>query len=216
VHLTPLDFFLLGLVAFAAWRMFSGRKQDRRPPDQSRPASRPDAPGADSPDEEEETRRRQASEAYRRAQAAWDHLRSAPRPQDAQPAPNGRPTGAIPARDSDAAFLEGAKAMYARIRESWGDRDLDDLAQFLTERCQADFAARAQVEKPAGRTDVMLVEAELLDMAPDKAAVRYTALIREENVGDAPRQVREDWTFLRPAGDPAASWRLDAVAEPAN
>lgn len=216
MQLTPLDLFLLGLVAFAAWRMFRGRGQDRRPPDQTRPAPRPNEPEAGSPDEDEETRRRQASEAYRRAQAAWDHLRSAPRPQDAQPAPNGRPAGPTPAQDSDATFLEGAKAMYARIRESWGDRDLDDMAQFLTARCLADFTAQAQGGKPAGRTDVMLVEAQLLDMSPDKATVRYTALIREENVGDAPRQVREDWTFLRPDGDPAASWRLDQVAEPAS
>ncbi|MEW5773983.1 MAG: TIM44-like domain-containing protein [Thermodesulfobacteriota bacterium] len=221
MHLTPLDLFLLCLVAFAAWRMFRGRSQDRRPPDQSRPWSEPDPDGdedtrSDGSGEDEETRRRQASEAYRRAQAAWGHLRSDNRTRAAGPAAQERPAGPEPARDGDAEFLEGAKAMYARVRESWGDRDLDDLAQFVTERRLAGFRERAASEKPAGRTDVLLVEAQLLAMGPEQARVRYTALIREAEVGDAPRQVREDWTFVRPAGDQSATWRLDDVAEPAD
>jgi len=223
VHLSPLDFFLLGLVAFAAWRMFNRRRPGGRPP-QDRPGSmpRPGTPDsgpagpADPADEDEEARRRQASEAYRRAQASWDHLRSDSRPQAGQAAPQGQAAGPRVAQDDTAAFLEGAKAIYARIRESWGDRDLDDMANFLTERGLAEFRNKAESETPAGRTDVMLVEAEILDMGQEQARVRYTALIREANVGDAPRQVREDWTFLRPGGDPDAMWKLDAVAQPAD
>jgi predicted lipid-binding transport protein (Tim44 family) len=232
VHLTPLDIFLFGLVVFAAWRLYNSRKRDRRPPDQgdqtdqSRRIPGP-GPSQDStsdsthPEDDEEARRQQATEAYRRAQAAWDHLRSDSRPTSGPaPTPNqdaaAEPGQPVPAHEDDAAFLAGAKAMYARVRESWGDRDLDDLAQFLTKRCLAEFTARAEQEKPAGRTDVMLVEAQLLSMTPDKATVRYTALIREANVGDAPHQAREDWTFLRPADQPDAMWKLDAAAEPAD
>jgi len=213
VHLTPLDILLLGLVCFAAWRMFRGRGQDRRPPGHLGSDPNPDREDTDLPPDEEETRRRQASEAYRRAQTAWDHLRSDSRPRGG-PA-SGAEAPSAPGGDDGAAFLQGAKAMYARVRESWGDRDLDDLAQFLTPRCLDDFRDRASREKPAGRTDVLLVEAEILEMRPEKARVRYSALVREADKGDAPRQVREDWTFLRPAGNPDAMWKLDATAEPA-
>lgn len=223
MHLTPLDFFLLGLVAFAAWRMFNRRRPGGRPPqDRPGPTSRPgtDRPDPAAEDEEDENeRRRQASEAYRRAQAAWDHLRSDSRTQAGQAGPQARPQGQEAGSDAaggDAGFVNGAKAMYARIRESWGDRDLDDMAQFLTDRCLADFQRRAESEKPTGRTDVMLVEAEILDMGREEARVRYTALIREAEVGDAPHQVREDWTFVRPGGSADAMWKLDAVAEPAD
>lgn len=223
MHLTPLDFFLLGLVAFAAWRMFNRRRPGGRPPqDRPGPTSRPGTPDPDSmdaTDEDEETRRRQASEAYRRAQAAWDHLRSDSRTQSGQAGTQARPQGLDAGSDAagdDAGFVDGAKAMYARIRESWGDRDLDDLAQFLTDRCLAEFKRRAESEKPTGRTDVMLVEAEILAMGREEARVRYTALIREAEVGDAPHQVREDWTFVRPGGSADAMWKLDAVAEPAD
>lgn len=225
MNLTHLDILLLGLVAFAAWRFFTSRKRDDRggpaprssgqapPPEQVPPGN--EVPPAD--EDEDEVRRRQAAEAYRRAQSSWDALRSKPAGETAGPAPQGAPEPAAKAAaPGDDEFLAGAKAMFARIRESWGEGDLEDLRQFVTDRCLAEFTARAGRETPPGRTDVILVEAEILDRSQDQGReavrVRYKALVREAAVGDVAREVIEDWTFLRDTADPAATWRLDAVA----
>lgn len=232
MNLTPLDILLLGLVAFAAWRFFASRKRDDRddrggpaprPPDQVPPPDEDEdedqAPPQDQvpPGDEDEVRRRQAAEAYRRAQASWDALRSKPAGEAGGAAPQQAPEQDAQApAPGDGDFLAGAKAMFTRIRESWGEGDLEDIRQFVTDRGLAEFTARAGRETPPGRTEVILVEAEIMDRSQDQGReavrVRYKALVREAAVGDAAREVIEDWTFVRDAADPAATWRLDAAA----
>lgn len=221
MNLTPLDILLLGLVAFAAWRFFASRKRDDRGGPAPRPRDQTPPPDEDEdqspPEDEEEIRRRQAAEAYRRAQASWDALRSKPADEAGGPAPQRAPEQAAQAAaPGDDDFLAGAKAMFARIRESWGEGDLEDIRQFVTDRCLAEFTARAGRETAPGRTEVILVEAEILDQSrgqgQEEVRVRYKALVREAAVGDTAREVIEDWTFVRDSADPAATWRLDAVA----
>jgi len=98
-------------------------------------ASRPDQPGQAAPQDHESAPEDQASrrDPYADAARMWEHLAGHGPGKAAKPA-EALSTGS-PAAGSDFEredFLAGAKAMYARISESWEARDLEDLRQFTT------------------------------------------------------------------------------------
>lgn len=201
MRLAPFDFLLIGILVYFLVRMvLRGRNGDRpgNPPRRQGPGTPP--PGNEPPDDQ----RRQAADAYQRAQVAWDMLRS----KDAQrtPAP------AVDGFDTQE-FLDGARAMCARIRQSWDARDLEDLRQFATDEAMADFERRAATETRSARSEPLLIEAELVERTTrddglEEATVLYRILEKIPGTGDN-RDTREMWRYTRNPADPGDTWRLD-------
>jgi predicted lipid-binding transport protein (Tim44 family) len=148
---------------------------------------------------------------YDQARAMWESLRSKPAPAPTQAGPQGQ--AAPEASGSEAEFLRGAKAVYARITQAAAASDFDDAAQFALPEAVEEMRARAPAS--AGRVDILLIEARLLSRqtvaGQEEATVEYEALLREGQETQ-PRTRREVWRFVRPAGEPAATWKLASTA----
>jgi len=200
MRLTPFDFLIIAVLVYLLVRMVlrkrGGQGRDTRPGD-----------GSSAPRQHDPDTRRQANEAYRRAQAAWDMLRS-----DGEPTAQSRTDA--PQGFDEQEFLAGAKMMCARIRESWDARDLADLEAFCTPAALAEFKRRAETETRPVRTETLLINAELVEIRPlengmEEAQVLYEILDKAPGSNEN-RESREIWRFVRPSGDPAAMWRLEA------
>lgn len=143
--------------------------------------------------------------------SAWDSLRSQPVQQAAEPA-----SAAVPADFDTDEFLRGAKAAYSRLQASWDRRDLDDIAAFATEDVMRELREQAAEDPNPGRTEIMLVNASLLEVRDEGAlrrvAVYFDVLMREDQHAARPEQVREVWHFVcsTAAGD---SWKLDGIQQ---
>lgn len=203
MRLTPFDILLIGILIYFLVRMVTrGQNQNRRGrEDRDRMNQGPSqGPGQD----QEEDPRRQAADAYQRAQQAWDMLRS----DEAQGAPRSTASDAFDKQE----FLAGAQAMCARIRQSWDARDLDDLRQFCTDSAMAEFERRAATETRAPRSEPLLIEADLIERTTngdtETADVLYRILEKVPNTGET-RDSREMWRFTRQADNPEDTWRLE-------
>ncbi|MBU1000928.1 MAG: TIM44-like domain-containing protein [Proteobacteria bacterium] len=203
MRLTPFDVLIIGVLVYLLIRMVLGSKRNDR--------QGPDDQGHDTQDSNQDhdpETRRQASEAYRRAQQAWDMLRSS---DDGQP--QQAHLGDLEFDEVD--FLAGAKLMCTRIRESWDARDLEDLKQFCTSTAMQEFERRSQSETRPGRAETLLVNAALVEVLArednmEEATVLYEILEKEPGSG-VNRESREMWRFVRPAQNPSASWKLDGI-----
>lgn len=232
----PLDIFFIAVVVFLAVNVALGVGRARRGKgkgDHLRPLPRPmqgkeegqeprqepvprDRPDPEEAEDADEVTPRQASEAYRRAQATWDHLRS-----DSSGAGGAvtQTAGRSQNSNQDDDFLRGAKVIYSRVLTAWESRDFEDLEQFTTASMLQELQDRAaRTPPPAALTEVLYVDASVAERetGPDqeRVTVNYEAMQREGGPDKAPKNVREVWRFVREAGDgadPKATWRLDAI-----
>lgn len=226
MQITPLDILIIAIVVFGLYRLIMSRRgpdddeqqpgpvrrtktkaSDLRPPPIAR-QPKPAAPKADDGDANGVPEpRREATDAYRRAEAAWNHFKTDPaadRGQGSVAAGLDKPEGF----DAEE-FLAGAKAIYARVAESWADRDLEDIRQFTTDKAYLDFKRRAEGETRPPRRQVMLVNAQLVEMQDadggQKATVFYDAMLGGP---DGSRQAQEVWNFTKGDGE-NDHWLLD-------
>ncbi len=152
--------------------------------------------------------------AGRAGAGGWDALRSesADRPEPAEPA---APT--MPAGIDEAEFLEGAKALYARLQASWDRRDLDDIRTFTSPEVYDEIARQAQEDHEPGNTDILMIEARVLESRVDGdqaiISVLYDALLREDSEADRPTQVREVWHIHRDNSAANPEWRLEGIQQ---
>ncbi|BBD08265.1 TIM44-like domain-containing protein [Desulfovibrio ferrophilus] len=205
MRLTPFDVLIIGVLVYLLIRMALGSKRNG----QKGPGGQgPDTRDGNPPQDQDTDPRRQATEAYKRAQQAWDMLRSDEQGQKPQ----------IHSEDfefDEVDFLAGAKLMCARIRESWDARDLDDLVQFCTPGAMQEFERRADSETRPPRAETLLINAGLVEVharedGMEEATVLYEILEKEPGSG-VNRESREMWRFLRPTGDNSATWLLDGI-----
>lgn len=205
MHLTPIDVLFLGIFIYLIVKRFLNQKRDDQ--DQQRKGPRPSdlrpKPGTryDTPAEDDD--RKQATEAYQRAQQAWDMLRSEEPAQAAQQGFN------------EAEFIEGAKLMCMRIRESWNNRDLDDLDNFCTPEMMQEFSRRAESETRPPKSEVLLVKAELAEISTpgnglEEASVLYD-ILEKQSGNDSNNESREMWNFVRAEDDPSSMWQLRSM-----
>ncbi len=122
----------------------------------------------------------------------------------------------VPAGFDEQDFLEGAKAAYLRLNESWDKRDLDDIARFATPTCMNVLRAQAQADPGPSRTEILMVNAALAGVETDGdkqfASVFFSVLLRETPDQSAPADVREVWHFVRPASG-EGNWKLDGIQQ---
>lgn len=262
-----IDAIAIGVIVFILFRLVSrgfGRgnrpneRQDRRPPQRRDNVSR--LPGRDDADrngnEEREPTRKEASDAYRRAQQTWDYLSSKPRgerpgrqtppgdsgpesspseppPIDVESTPAGGPPVGVPAGSEtvlggttsarvdvrgfdEEDFLKGAKAVYARIQESWDARDLEDIREFVGDQVYENLQQHARKNPTPGKTEILLIEAKVLEVKRDgpdlTASVLYEVLLRKKNA-KANSKLKEIWHFRKPTDDKKAFWKVEGIQQ---
>lgn len=195
-----MDILLIGILAFIAWKLFS-RMRSR----QAQPAGGPafDQPGP------------MTSQPFQRNDmggTAWDKIRNLG--GGATPAA-ASPNIDIPAGFDTQNFLAGAKAAYTRMQASWDKRDLADISNFATPTVMRELQSQAQADPGPSKTEIMLVNAELVGVeeegANTRAQVYFDVLMREDPNAPAPENVREIWHFLRIGKD--GNWKLDGIQQ---
>ncbi|EHJ47917.1 import inner membrane translocase subunit Tim44 [Solidesulfovibrio carbinoliphilus subsp. oakridgensis] len=142
----------------------------------------------------------------------WSNLGASPQAGASAPAGPQVPAGF----DVDD-FLTGAKALFGRLQKSWSARDLADIAAFSTPAFMEDVRKQAAADPTPTPTDVLLVDAKLLEVRSQGtttiASAYFDTLLREDPKAGQPEQVREVWHFVRRNDTPGDTWRLDAIQQ---
>jgi predicted lipid-binding transport protein (Tim44 family) len=139
--------------------------------------------------------------------------RSALNPPPATP-PISTSERTLPADFDAAAFQRIAKMIFIRLQAANDCADLNDLRAFTTPELFASLRVDLQERgNAAQQTDVMTLDAELLDFAQDNdlqiVSVRFHGLMREEaQAGAAPFD--EVWHLVRPL-DGSRSWAIAGI-----
>lgn len=144
----------------------------------------------------------------------WDNVRQTPAGSGGA-AEVSRP--AMPAGLDESEFLSGAKTIYARLQASWDRRDLADIRTFTSPEVHAEIARQAEEDPTPGKTDVLKVEARVVDAGKDGTntviSVLYDVLLREDRNASQPSQVREVWHFRRDESAAKPEWILEGIQQ---
>jgi len=122
----------------------------------------------------------------------------------------------LPAGFDVAGFERIAKMIFIRMQAANDSGDLNDLRAFTTPEMFA--AIKLDLQERGGkvqRTDVVRVDAEVLDVASEAArqivSVRFHGLIREEDNGVA-EPFDEVWHLVKPA-DGSREWAIAGIQQ---
>jgi len=134
------------------------------------------------------------------------------------PAAAAAPTASVPAGFDAEAFARVAKMIFIRLQAANDAGDLNDLRAFTTPEMFAAVRLELQERGPtAQRTDVVRVEAEVLDVASETdrqvVSVRFHGLIREAVDGVA-EPFDEIWHLVKPS-DGSREWAIAGI-QPSN
>lgn len=217
-HLNMLDFLLFALIAFLLYRVFSARRQGRlEQPALLESADRAPQEAFQRPYDRQTDR---AHLGINRPAFHTDLLfkkDKAPDGQEQQAAGEAEDEGAAPALTDfdEAGFLTGAKAAYAQLQAAWNTGDLADIRGLTTDQAFAEIQDQLRSREGEYATELLKVEAELLDVRPVgsnmEAAVLFDVMMREDN--QRAEQVREIWHFVRPANSQKPTWFLDGIQQ---
>ncbi|MDO9074713.1 MAG: Tim44-like domain-containing protein [Rubrivivax sp.] len=136
---------------------------------------------------------------------------------DGSPAAEPQVTAAfVPAAFDSEGFARTAKMIFIRLQTAHDTADLDDLKRFTTPELFAslrlDIQERGTVLQ---QTDVLKVEAEVLDVANDAerqvVSVRFHGQVVEEK-GAAPTDFNEVWHLVKPHDDSRA-WAIAGIEQ---
>jgi predicted lipid-binding transport protein (Tim44 family) len=137
-------------------------------------------------------------------------------PSDA-PLPAAPATLPIPPGFDQDEFLKGAKTIYTRMQSSWDKRDLQDIRTFTSPEVYAEIERQAQADPQPSRTEILLVNARLLEVRTvdnqEIASVLYDVMMREGDADKLAKQVREVWHFSRDEKAAGAFWRLEGIQQ---
>jgi predicted lipid-binding transport protein (Tim44 family) len=123
--------------------------------------------------------------------------------------------GRWPADFNAAEFLRHARLNFVRLQQAHDARDRAALADFLTPDLLEDILAQWQADgEPSGKTDVVTLESEVLDVATEGllyvVSVRFSGLIRE-GAGE-PESFAEIWHLEKPRrGD--SGWLVSGIQQ---
>lgn len=127
---------------------------------------------------------------------------------------SGAATSEMPAGFDAAGFTRTAKMIFIRMQAANDAGNIEDLRKFTTPELFASLRLDIQERgQAANQTDVMQLDAELVDTAKDNgqwvASVRFHGLIREEvNAGAEP--FNELWHLVRPV-DESQDWAIAGI-----
>lgn len=113
-------------------------------------------------------------------------------------------------------FLQGAKGAFKMLQVAWDKKDLAEIRSLTTDKVFAEIQTQLQASDGKNHTDVLKIEAELLEVREVgrelEATVLFDTLMREEKNAQ-PEQVREVWTFIKPKNNLQAKWYLDGLQQ---
>ena len=205
-----LDIIILALIVFFALRLFSRRRASQQA---ASTGSSSNYDFSRQPTAYQDVSRENSGQ---KSGFDWGALGSNNRQQE-----DVRPTIRMPEGFDEEEFIRGAKAMYTRLNASWDCRDMDDIAQFTTPGMAEELRRQAKEDPAPGTTEILLINARLLEVKPDnggkeeRALVYFDVLLREDPHQDAPIQVREVWHFTRASGG-NSMWMLDQLQQVEN
>ena len=196
--LSLFELLIIGGLVFVVFRVVSGMGQREDTSDRTGQGDR-----QKRPDHEDSLPRVEEA-----AQAAWDRLRSSPAPEASSK--EGK-------EFDEQEFLQGARAVYARLQEAWDDRDIEDIANFTSPELLEKLRERSRKDSKRGRTELLLVNAKLMDRrqegSRETASVDFDVLLRESGTDREPHQSREVWHFARDSQDRNTTWRLESIEQ---
>jgi predicted lipid-binding transport protein (Tim44 family) len=204
-----LNILFLGLIAYflvRAFRRRGGGDQDRSDERTDNDSSARDDRDGDAPS----GGRPQSMDRHEAARQMWSMLGSG------QTDPVGN-APAAPAADGfdEMEFLEGAKLFFSRFQTVGNSRDLDELREFLSDDVYDHAMAKLATEPSFVRTEVMLVDARLMERRNEGGrtvvTVYYDAQLRKGISGDRPYHLRTAWEFSRDDGVENGLWTLDTI-----
>jgi predicted lipid-binding transport protein (Tim44 family) len=131
-------------------------------------------------------------------------------------APAVPPAAAAPASSSeDEAFVQIAKRVFIRLQAANDAGDQNDLRKFTTPEMYAAVQQDLLERKGAQRTDVLQLNAQLLDRAQEQdqqvVSVRFWGLIREQSEAAA-ESFDEIWHLVRPL-DGSREWAIAGIQQ---
>jgi len=122
----------------------------------------------------------------------------------------------LPKDFDQADFLEGAKGAFKILQTAWDKKDLAEIRSLTTDKVFAEIQNQIKATEGENHTDVLKVEAELLevrDLGTDlEAVVLFDVLMREESNAQ-PEQIREAWTFIKQKNSLHPKWHLDGLQQ---
>jgi predicted lipid-binding transport protein (Tim44 family) len=133
------------------------------------------------------------------------------------PAPASVTPAFVPAAFDGEGFGRTAKALFIRLQAANDSADLDDLRRFTTPEMFAELRLDLQDRGSAAqKTDVVQVDAQVLDVADDGqrqiVSVRFHGKVVEES-GDAPTSFNEVWHLVKPHGDDSRGWAIAGIEQ---
>ncbi len=148
---------------------------------------------------------------YQTRSGSWDHMRSA---TSTPPTP---PSANVPADFDTNEFLDGAKAAYTHLQKAWDARKLDEIRHFTSDEVYAEIAAQAAADPKPGLTEILLLEAKLLEVKrvgnQTVATVLFDTMLREDQAAAQPSQVREAWHFSRYESGGKEHWVVEGIQQ---
>lgn len=113
-------------------------------------------------------------------------------------------------------FLSGAIIAYKTMQKAWDERDLAEIRGLTTDKVFAEIQYQLNSTIQENRTDVLKVDAELLEVREIgneiEAVVLFDSILREDREAQA-GQVREVWHFVKSNNPNLTKWLLDGVQQ---
>jgi predicted lipid-binding transport protein (Tim44 family) len=146
------------------------------------------------------------------AQLAGFGNETVPAPPPSQASGVTMAASALPAGFDAAGFLRAAKTNFIKLQMANDAGRLDDIRDFTTHEM---FDALRGDVHPGQHTDVVALDADLLELATEKdqhwASVRFSGMLRE-TPGTEPVGFAEVWNLVKPL-DGSSGWLLAGIQQ---
>jgi predicted lipid-binding transport protein (Tim44 family) len=127
-----------------------------------------------------------------------------------------KPAANLPAWFDEASFIKAAKTHFIRLQAAWDRNDMNDIREYTTPQLFAELSMERQEMPGPQHTEVVELNAELLDAATEGehvlVSVRYSGRIREEEQGSA-EPFSEIWHVQRELNNPKADWYIAGIQQ---
>ncbi len=210
-----LDILVFGAIAFFLYKMFAARNASAQRPTYSQPS------GNSYQDTSYNYQPHEQGAQNQTAGFDTDILFNKDKPQadysNQNLAQDANFNAAIvPENFDETGFLNGAKIAYKALQKAWDERDLAEIRSLTTDKVFAEIQDQLKASSEENHTDVLKVEAELLEVRETgneiEAVVLFDVIMREERDAQA-GQVREVWHFIKPNNPKQTKWLLDGIQQ---
>jgi len=156
---------------------------------------------------------RRRAEATRPMQLAGFGDETVPAPPPSQSTSVPVSASRIPAGFDTAGFLRAAKMNFIKLQMANDAGHINEIREFTTPELYDEL--RRDVPAGAQQTDVVALNADLLELATEKnqywASVRFSGMVRE-TPGTQPVGFEEVWNLVKPA-DGSSGWLLAGIQQ---